>query len=113
MGATFILTQNQEGTFAFSFQMLDGEVILSGQGYADKETAINAINAVRHLAARDQNFEPRTAEDGGAYLVLKNRRKAVIGQSEMYPDPEGLPRVIVLAKANVRGARFDDLTGNR
>ena len=111
MGAKFILTQNEEGTFAFSFQMLDGRVILSGQGCADKETAINRINAVRHLVSREQNFEVVTAEDGQAHLVLRNRHKEVIGQSEVYPDAESLPWVIALARGNVRGAQVEDLTG--
>ena len=111
MGAVFALTRNEEGKFAFTFTTLEGQLILTSQTYDDKETAINRINAVRHLGRQDRSYEPRTADDGEVYLVLKNRKKEVIGQSERYPDSEALPRVIALAKANVRGARFDDLTG--
>lgn len=68
----------------FTLKASNGQVILTGQGYTDKASALNGINSVRRKARRDNSFQLRTAKNGQPYFVLKASKKEVIGQSVMW-----------------------------
>jgi|SRR5687768_739411 len=113
MAATYVLQQREDGRFTFTLKAHDGQVLLTSQGYPDKDSALSRMNSMRNIAGRDRNFEPRTAENGQPYFVFKNARNEVIGQSEMYADLQSVPKGITLVKANARVARLEDLTARK
>lgn len=110
MSATYVLRKNLQGKFVFTFKTHDGQVLWTSPCYTDRDIALRSVSAARSLGRREANYELRTAENGQAYFVFKNTRNEVLGQSEMYPDAEGVRKGITLARARTRGARLEDLT---
>jgi uncharacterized protein len=110
MAATYVLKQNRKGQFVFTLETHDGEVVLTSKGYADKDCALRVMASMRQMAGRNENYEVLAAENGWPYFVLQNKKKEVIGHSEVYWDAANLAKVIALVKANARAARLLDLT---
>jgi uncharacterized protein YegP (UPF0339 family) len=109
MAAKFVLKKSGKNKFTFTLKAPNGQVILTSEAYASKESALKGIASVRKNAARDKNFEVRTAKSGKQYFVLKASNGEVIGQSQMYSSPRSVPRGIASVKANA-SARTEDLT---
>lgn len=111
MTATYVLQKDEKGQFSFILRTHGGQVLLTSAVYADKEIAMRRISAARQLAHNARNYEILAAQDGLPYFVVKNAKKEVIAQSEMYPDSESLRNGINLVKGKTRGAQLEDLTG--
>lgn len=109
MAAKFVLKKSGKSKFMFTLKAPNGQVILTSESYASKESAVKGIASVRKNAAKDKNFEVRTAKGGRQYFVLKASNGEVIGQSQMYSSPRSVPRGIASVKTNA-SARTEDLT---
>jgi len=113
MAAKFVLWQSGKGKFTFALQAPNGQVILTSERYASKNSALNGIASVRKNAGKDKNFEVRTAKSGKQYFVLKATNAEVIGQSQMYSGARSVPKGMASVKANAAAARTEDLTGKK
>jgi uncharacterized protein YegP (UPF0339 family) len=113
MAAKYILRQNEEGKFTFTLHTHGGQLLLTSPDYADKVTAMSRINAARHLAGTNKNYQLLTGEGGQPYFVITNKHKEVVAQSELYPDMPSMSKGINLVKANARAAKLEDLTGEK
>ncbi len=54
----FVITQDKAGKFRFNLKAKNGEIILSSQGYASKDTCINGINSVKKNAPEAAVVDP-------------------------------------------------------
>ena len=113
MAAKFVLKQSGKGKFTFNLKAPNGQVILTSESYASRDSALKGIASVRKNAGKDKNFEVRTAKSGKQYFVLKATNAEVIGQSEMYSSARSVPKGIASVKANASSARTEDLTGKK
>lgn len=95
--------------FYFRLKAKNGEIILSSQGYTNKDGAENGIQSVIKNAD-EKNFEMKTASDGREYFVLKASNGQVIGQSQMYKSHSGCSNGIQSVISNAREAGVTDLT---
>ena len=109
MAAKFVLHEKVKEGFQFTFQAPDGQVILSSPFFADKEHAIYRINAMRSLARRDKNLGVFNTEDGQFYIVLKDNKDQLLGQSGIFADELSLQRAIATLKRCIRAARISEL----
>ncbi len=111
MAAKFVLKKTGKAKFIFNLKAPNGQIILTSESYAGKDSALKGIESVRKNAGKAGNFETRLAKNGQAFFVLKAANKEVIGQSEMYRSAGSVSKGIASVKANARVARLEDLTG--
>jgi uncharacterized protein YegP (UPF0339 family) len=98
MSSSYVLKRRRDGRFTFTLQTHDGKVLLISLAYKDKDSALRATNAARHLAYREENYELLRSDLGLVYFVLKNARGEVIGQSREYIDADSSQQGISMAK---------------
>lgn len=70
--------------FHFNLKAGNGQVILTGQRYADMNGCRNGVESVRVNSNSPAQFETNEAKDGSLYFILKATNGQIIGQSEMY-----------------------------
>lgn len=90
------------------------EVVLTGELYATKAAALNAIEAARVNAALDRRYQRRVSRSSGLpYFVLCSASEEVLATSKVYAS--ALLRNIAIAelKANARHAVVEDETHPR
>ena len=109
MSAEFVLRKDKDGQFVFVFQTESGKVLLTSGAYSNRDGALRHLHSARQMARKDRNYELRTAAEGGFYFVVKNRSGEVVGQSEMYPDPESRLQGMILTRGCSHGARVENL----
>lgn len=112
MAGKFVLRKTDKGNFVFNLKASNGQVILTSQPYADKRGALNGIESARKNAAKDANFERRTASNGQPYFVLKAANTQIIGQGEMYSAKATMENGIASVMRNAPDAIVDDQTND-
>lgn len=70
--------------YYYRLKSVNGQIILSGEGYKSKQGCENGIQSVKSNASRDYLYENRTAQNGQYYFVLKALNGEIIGISETY-----------------------------
>ncbi len=98
--------------FHFRLKAKNGEIILTGQGYKDKNGCENGVTSVQKNGGDDSKFEIKEAKDGRHYFVLKAGNGQVIGQSQMYKSASGLKNGIASVGKNSDTDRVKDLTSS-
>lgn len=81
---SYELKTDAAGKYRFNLKAVNGQVILSSQGYASKADALTGIASVQKHGPDDENFERKDSTRGEPYFVLKAKNGVIIGQSEMY-----------------------------
>lgn len=66
----------------------EGEVLLSSEGYTQKENLLNGIDSVKKNISTPANFEMKTATNGKHFFNLKAGNGQVISTSAMWDSPE-------------------------
>jgi len=95
--------------FHFRLKAGNGEIIFTGQGYADKKGCENGVASVGKNGTDENNFEIKDAADGRKYFVLKAGNGQIIGQSQMYKSDSGLKNGIASIGKNAN-SKIKDLT---
>lgn len=113
MAAKFEVTKNAKGSFHFHLKAANGEIILTSQMYKTKEAADQGIASVKKHAAKDSNFERKTAKDGSPFFHLKAANHEVIGNSEMYKSVASMENGIASVAKNAPDARIVDLSAEK
>lgn len=83
LAALDTLAQSASDQWYFRLKAPNGEIILSSEGYATKQGAVNGIESVKKNA-QPENIEHRTSKAGQPYFVLKAANNQIIGASQMY-----------------------------
>ncbi len=66
----------------------EGKVLLSSEGYTQKENLLNGIESVKKNIALPDKYEMKTAENGKHYFNLKAANGQVISTSAMWDSPD-------------------------
>lgn len=110
MRASYTLFQMQSGDFAFTFLSSEGEPLLTSLSFAQKDSVLRRINAMRSFGQRAESFLTRVSEDGKRYFLLRNKKQEIFAQSEMFVDEESLQQAISAVRRTARTARLHDRT---
>lgn len=84
MAGKFEVGTGNDGKYRFNLKAANGQVILTSQGYAQRDGCINGIESVRKHGPQHPMFEKKTSSDGKFYFVLKAANGQVIGTSQRY-----------------------------
>ena len=109
MAGKFEISKRSNGEYQFNLKAGNGQVILTSEGYGDKNGCANGIESVRKHAQADANFERKTAKDGSPYFNLKASNGQNIGHSEMYSSAAARDNGIESVKTNAPDATLVDL----
>lgn len=111
MAAKYALLKSSNDKFYFNLKAGNGEVILTSQMYAAKDSAENGIASVKSNSPIDERYERKTSAKGEPFFVLKAANGEVIGSSEMYSSTSAMENGIASVKKNGPEAVIDDQTG--
>lgn len=103
----FLCKTGRDGAFYFNLTARNGQVILSSQGYASKQSLEQAIESVKKNASETARFELREASDNSPYFVLKSGNHEIIGKSEMYSSAAAAQQGIESVAANAAQAETE------
>ena len=104
-----IYQSEKTSKFHFRLKAKNGEIILTGQAYKDKNGCENGVASVGKSGANEAKFEIKEAANGKKYFVLKSGNGQIIGQSQMYKTDSGLKNGIASVGKNCSG-KCKDLT---
>lgn len=110
MAGKFTLRKTEKGNFLFNLKASNGQVMLTSQPYADRRSALNAIESVRKNARDDGHIERLIASDGRLYFVVRAANTRIVGQSEMYAAKASMENGISSVVRNVPAAVLEDMT---
>ena len=110
MAGKFEISKRSNGEYQFNLKAGNGQLILTSEGYGDKNGCANGIESLRKHAQADANFERKTAKDGSPYFNLKASNGQIIGKSEMYSGDAARDNGIKSVMENAPGASVADAT---
>ncbi|NER13841.1 DUF1508 domain-containing protein [Leptobacterium flavescens] len=96
--------------YYFNLKAKNGQVILSSQGYADRNGARNGIDSIKTNCGDDSKYERKTASNGKFHFNLKAANGQIIGSSQMYASEAGMENGIESVKTNAPDADVNDAT---
>jgi uncharacterized protein YegP (UPF0339 family) len=104
----FVITKRSNGEFQFNLKAVNGQNILSSEGYSSKANCENGIESVKKNSQDDAKFDRKTSSNGKYYFNLKATNGQIIGTSEMYEAEAGRDNGIASVKTNAAAATVDD-----
>ena len=106
----FEITTRKNGEFQFNLKATNGQVILTSQGYATKDTCLNGVESVKTNSKDEARFEKKVANDGSPYFNLIATNGQIIGSSQMYANEATRDNGIASVMSNAPDAEIVDLT---
>jgi uncharacterized protein YegP (UPF0339 family) len=110
MAAKFEVFADKGGKYRFRLKAANGEIVLSSQAYASKESCSNGIASVQKNAANPDLFSKTTSEGGKFGFSLLAANKQVIGTSQTYSSAPGRDNGIKSVGKAATGASIVDQT---
>lgn len=104
----FVISQRFNGDYQFNLKAINGQIILTSEGYTSKEGCKNGIEAVKIYSIDDSRFDRRSATNGGYYFNLRAKNGEIIGTSEIYQSKNGMENGIEAVKNNAPKAVIED-----
>jgi hypothetical protein len=89
MAGKFEVYVDKAGEHRFRLKAGNGEIILTSEGYNQKEGCANGIASVRKNAGNKDQFEKITTDSGKYRFNLKAANHQVIGTSQSYESESG------------------------
>ncbi len=87
----------------------EGEVLLSSEGYTQKDNLLNGIESVKKNIALPDKYEMKTAANGKHYFNLKAANGQIISSSAKWDSPEIRDTWMKKMKSEVPGAQVTEL----
>ena len=106
----FEITKRKDGEFQFNLKAGNGEIILTSEGYAAKDSCKKGIESVKKNGPLEERYERKVAKNGTFYFNLKAINGQIIGSSQMYKSETGRNNGIESVKKNAPDATVNDLT---
>ena len=106
----FEITTRKNGDYQFNLKATNGQVILTGQGYATKATCLNGVESVKKNSKEEKRFEKKVASDGRPFFNLLATNGQIIGTSQMYANETNMNNGIASVMNNAPEAEIVDLT---
>jgi len=89
MAGKFEVYKDKAGEHRFRLKAGNGEVILSSEGYNQKDGCANGIESVRKNSNNADRFEKTTTKSGKFRFNLKAGNHQIIGTSQNYDSESG------------------------
>ena len=89
MAGKFVITKGKDDKFYFNLKAVNGEVILTSQGYKAKADCKNGIESVKRNSIIEARFEVKQSNDGKDYFVLTATNGQTIGKSQISKSESG------------------------
>lgn len=96
----FVITVRKNGEFQFNLKAVNGQVILTSEGYSSKAACLNGIESVKKNAVEEKKFEVNEANNGKFFFNLKAANGQVIGTSQMYASMDTMKTGIASVMKN-------------
>lgn len=106
----FIIKKRTNGEYQFNLKANNGQVILTSEGYTDKQACENGIDSVRVNSQDNTKFDRKKSVNSKFFFNLKASNGQVIGTSEMYESAAGRDNGIESVTNNAPKAEVDDLS---
>ncbi len=104
----YVVTKRTNGEFQFNLKAVNGEIILTSEGYTSKTNCLGGVDSVKRNAKDDSKYERKAAKNGKYYFTLKATNGQVVGTSEMYDTEASREVGITSVKSNApEGAVVD------
>lgn len=100
----FSIKTGKNGDLYFNLKAVNGQIILSSEGYSSKATCENGIESVKKNSTDDKRFERNESKNGQFYFNLKSTNGQVIGTSEMYTTKASMENGIASVGTNAPDA---------
>ena len=110
MASKYALLKSSNDKFYFNLKAGNGEVILTSQMYASKDSALSGIESVKTNSPLDERYERKTSAKDEPYFALNAGNGESIGKSEMYSSTSAMENGIASVKKNGPIAEVDDQT---
>lgn len=108
MAGKFELYKDKAGEYRFRLKAGNGEIILVGEGYKRKASALNGIESIRKNSIIEQRYERKATSSGKPMFNLKASNGQTIGTSEAYSSDSARDNGIDSVKRNAPEASLDD-----
>ncbi len=105
-----IFKSEKNDKFYFRLKAKNGQVILSSQGYANKEGCKKGIESVKKHATDDANYERKESDSGKFHFSLKSANHQVIGSSQMYANKASMEKGVESVKNTAPEAELVEVT---
>lgn len=105
-----IFRSTSNNQYYFRLKAPNGEIILSSEGYVQKNGAQNGIASCQQHSPHDRFYSKLTASNGSPYFVLRAANNQVIGNSQMYSSAYARDQGIESVKTNGSTKLIVDLT---
>jgi len=105
--SVFRSTSNNQ--YYYHLKSVNGEKILSGEGYASKQACLNGIASVKVNAPYDLRYDRKDAYSNYTFN-LKAANGEIIGRSENYTTSYGRENGITAVKRDAPNAPTEDLS---
>lgn len=102
----FVISKDRSGQFRFNLKAVNGQVILSSEGYTTLAACKNGVDSVKKNAPDDKRYERLMAKSGSPYFNLKATNGQIIGTSEIYSANSGMENGIISVKNNAPEAQI-------
>ena len=106
----FEITTRKNGEFQFNLKATNGQVILTSQGYASKDTCLSGVESVKKNCKDEARFDKKVAADGSPFFNLVATNGQIIGSSQMYANEVNRDNGIASVMSNAPEAEIVDLT---
>jgi uncharacterized protein YegP (UPF0339 family) len=100
MAGKFELKPTASGGYRFNLKAGNGEIILTSQNYASKESAQHGIDSVKENAPKDERYDRKEDSSGHPRFNLLAGNGQVIGTSESYSSVSARENGIESVKKN-------------
>ena len=94
--------------FYFRLRAVNGEIVLTSEGYSTKQGCQNGIASVKKNVLQDQQYKRKESKDGQFYFVLVAINGKTIGISEMYSSKQSRDKGIAVVKEAAPEAEIED-----
>ena len=95
--------------YYFRLKAVNGQVVLTSQGYGDKAGAKNGVESVKKNSKDKGSFECKTSSNGKYFFNLKAKNGQIIGSSQMYKSQSGRDNGVEAIGRASKGAKVEEL----
>ena len=106
----FIITKRKNNEYQINLEAVNGQVILTSEGYVAKASCIKGIESVKSNATNDARYDRKISTNQKYYFNLKAGNGEIIGTSQMYTTEADRNNGIASVKNNAPGATIIDET---
>jgi len=113
MNGWFDMNKSKADDFYFVLKAGNGEVVLTSEMYAARDSADNGIASVQANSIEDAQYERGMSKDGKFHFNLKAANHQVIGTSQLYATADSRDAGIASVMTNGKSTVVKDNTSEK